>query len=168
MTNQTKITYNLKGLEDLKQKLGQEYRARVGVLGSNVAREEGPIDNATLGMIQQFGSLTKNIPPRDFLIMPIQRHGRELVAAMGKASITKAIAAGDIKKAYSLLGAVALGFVQQAFETSGFGQWAPNAPSTIRQKKSDRPLINTGQLRRAITNDVVKKSEAQGAIAHIG
>jgi len=37
-------------------------------------------------------------------------------------------------------------------------QWAPNAPSTIARKGSDQPLINTGQLRRAITY-VVKTGE---------
>lgn len=159
MANQTKIEFNLKGLENLKKEVGDTYRARVGILGSHAAREEGPIDNATLGIIQMFGSFKKNIPPRDFLFMPIYSHAREITNAMKAASITKAIAAGDIKKVYNLLGAAALEWVLKAFETSGFGQWPPNAASTIARKKSDRPLIDTGQLRRAQTNDVVKKSD---------
>ncbi len=34
------------------------------------------------------------------------------------------------------------------------GPWAPNAPSTIRQKGSDRPLIDTGRLRQSIRHIV--------------
>jgi len=33
---------------------------------------------------------------------------------------------------------------------TGPNKWAPNAPSTIAQKGSDRPLIDKGELRRAI------------------
>ena len=159
MANQTKITFNLKGLDGLT-KDADAYRARVGILGDNAQRTDGgPLNNATLGVIQMFGSITKNIPPRDFLYMPVQSHARDVTRAMSAGSVKSAIVAGDFKKVYALLGAKALEFVLMGFETSGFGQWAPNAPSTIRQKKSDRPLIDTSQLRRAQTSDVVKKSD---------
>lgn len=160
MPKQTEIKFDLKGLDNFNDDIANSYRARVGILGSNAARsDESGIDNATLGVIQMFGSLTKNIPPRDFLFMPIQTHARELLQVMSKSSVKKAIAAGDIKRVYDLLGAAALEFVLMAFETAGFGQWAPNAPKTIVKKGSDRPLIETGQLRRAQTNDTVKKSD---------
>jgi len=29
--------------------------------------------------------------------------------------------------------------------------WAPNSPRTVKRKGSDRPLIDTGQLRKSIT-----------------
>ena len=158
---QTVIRYNLKGLEKLQAQVGDAYRARVGILGSHAARTEpgATLDNATLGIIQMFGSLTKKIPARDFLVMPVQMHSKEIVQEMGKSSVQKAIAAGDYRKVYGLLGAAALKWVLAAFETSGFGQWPPNSPSTIKQKKSDRPLINQGELRRAQTFDVVNKSD---------
>jgi hypothetical protein len=35
--------------------------------------------------------------------------------------------------------------------------WPPNAPSTIKEKGSERPLIDTGEMRRAITWVVEKK-----------
>lgn len=163
MTNQTKITFNLKGLEDLQKKVGKEYRARVGILGDHAARTEqgSPINNAELGVVQMFGSLTKNIPPRDFLFMPVQTHSREIVQEMSKASVKQAIAAGDFKKVYGLLGAAALGWVLQAFETGGFGQWPAHAPSTVRRYGEHALLILSGQLRRAQTSDVVKKSDIQ-------
>jgi hypothetical protein len=160
MAKETVINFNLKGLDKLQTQISDTYRARVGILGSDAARsDDSGIDNATLGVIQMFGSITKKIPPRDFLMMPVQTHSREIVRAMGSASVKAAIVAGDFKKVYSLLGAKALEYVLMAFETGGFGQWAPNAPSTIKQKGSDRPLIDTSQLRRAQTNDVVNKSD---------
>lgn len=160
MTKQTKIEFNLKGLEDFQKKMGDQYRARVGILGANVGRPEGgDIDNATLGVIQMFGSITKNIPPRDFLLQPIQSHSRELVKALSASSVKAAIVAQDFKKVYALLGAKALEFVLMGFESAGFGQWAPNKPSTIARKGSDQPLIDTSQLRRAQTNDVVNRSD---------
>lgn len=160
MANQTKITFNMAGLDKLVDDLENGYRARVGILGSHAARTDGgPLDNATIGIIQMFGSITKNIPARDFLIMPITMHAREMVAAMRTNSVKIALAAGDVRKVYGLLGAKALEFVLMGFETGGFGQWAPNSPYTIRQKGSARPLIDEGQLRRAQTSDVVKKSD---------
>lgn len=161
---QTKITFNLQGLEDLKKEVGDTYRARVGILGGNAARKDdkSDLDNATLGTIQMFGSVTNKIPPRDFLLMPIQSHAREIVGEMRKESVKKAIASGQVKKVYELLGAAATEWVLKAFESAGFGQWPPNSDITIARKKSSQPLIDTGQLRRAITSDVVKRGESRG------
>lgn len=160
MTRQTVIKYNLKPLDGFEEEM-KKYRARVGILGSHAARNSGePIDNPTLGMIQMFGSLTRNIPARDFLLMPIMYNATNITRDIGKANlIRKLISAGEYKKVYDAVGAIALKYVLLAFETSGFGQWAPNAPATIRRKKSDRPLIDTSQLRRAQTNDTVNASD---------
>lgn len=161
MPKQTKITYSLPGLEKLSEGLAKTYRARVGILGNDAERkdESTGIDNATLGIIQIFGSVTKNIPPRDFLLFPIEVKQRELVNAMRSKMVLHAIQDGNYKKVFRLLGAAGVAIVLGAFETGGFGAWAPNAPATIARKKSDRPLIDTSQLRRAITSDVVKKGE---------
>lgn len=158
---QTKIKFDLSGLENLAKQMGSTYRARVGILGSHAQRQQGDttLNNAELGAIQMFGSVTKNIPPRDFLRFPIELNKREIVRAMESKPVKAAVAAGDYKQVYALLGAKALEFVLEAFATSGFGQWAPNAPATIAKKGSDRPLIDWGELRRAQTSDVVKKSD---------
>lgn len=160
MAKQTKITVNLQGLEDFKTKIGKSYKARVGILGSKAAESHGDgIDNATLGVIQMFGSITNHIPPRDFLVMPIERNKREILKTMNSQSVRNAFEAGDYKKVFSLLGASAVDYVQQAFESGGFGQWPPHAPSTVAKYGAHALLILSGQLRRAITNDVVKKGE---------
>lgn len=157
----TKIEFNLKGLEELKKGVGNAYSARVGILGDHAARTEPgqDLNNAELGVIQMFGSITKNIPPRDFLFSPIQMHQREIIKDMGAASVKNAVVAGDFKKVYGLLGAAALKWVLHAFETGGDGQWPPHAPSTVKKYGEHALLILSGQLRRACTSDVVAKGK---------
>jgi hypothetical protein len=180
MNVSTSVDLNLKGLEKLRSEIGGAYRARVGIIGSKATQEHtvesnssrplrkgefrakqgGTLSNAEIGVIQMFGSITNKIPPRDFLFMPIQSHAKEIIKDMQSLVVKKAVMAGEYKKVYGLLGAAALKWVLEAFATRGFGQWAPNAPSTVDQKGSGAPLIDTGQLRRACAFDVVGKGKA--------
>lgn len=162
---QTQVRFNLKGLDEFRKAMGGTYRTRVGVLGDKAARNDsdGKLNNAEIGAIQMFGSFANNIPPRDFLLMPIQSKQRELIKAMGSSVVKAAMDQQDYKRVFELLGIKAEELVQMAFETGGFGQWAPNKPATVAAKGSAAPLIDTSQLRRAIASDVVKKSG--GAIA---
>lgn len=152
------VRFNLNGLEKLKQH-ARDYRTRVGVLGDKVARDGEPLSNAEIGVIQIFGSITKKIPPRDFLLFPIEYSKNQILQQMGSVAVRAAMNRGDYKKVFALLGTIAEGFVQQAFESRGFGQWAPNAPATVDRKGSGQPLIHTSELRRAVTSDVRKKGE---------
>jgi hypothetical protein len=187
MTKRSEVKFNLTGLEDIKRKVGDTYRARVGVLGINAARSgetSKSLNNSSLMMIQMFGSITNKIPPRDPLFQPLIRHRRDLMQKLGSGAMRQAFAAGEFKRMFALLGVAAEEIVQNAFETSGDGTWANNAeitihggwmknkvsgkPVYIKGKGSSRPLIDTGQLRRAVTSDVVKKSDAKGARVSVG
>lgn len=157
---QTKINFNLDGLDALRKGMGSTYRARVGIIGSKAAEKHPDgISNVELGVIQMFGSITNKIPPRDFLFMPIKMQAKEIVKKMKAPSVFAAAAAGDFMKVFGLLGAFAEVAIQEAFATRGFGQWAPNKPSTIDRKGSSSPLIDTAQLRRSISSDVEKASK---------
>lgn len=155
----TRVTINLDGLEAIKKAVGDTYRTRVGILGSSAARTNGAaMDNATIGLIQMFGSVSAGIPPRDFLLMPIETKKRELLRSLGGGMMRQAFKRRDFKGMFALLGIKAEEIVQEAFATGGFGRWAPLKPSTIARKKSSAILIDTAQLRAAITSDVVTKS----------
>lgn len=160
---QTKINMNLDGLDEFRREIGDRYRARVGILGTHAQRddEQSGINNAELGLIQMFGSFTNNIPARDFLRWPLQHKSRELVQKMGGTAARRAFAAGDYKRIFEILGAEAVAVIEDSFATGGFGAWAPNKPATIRRKKSSAPLIDTAELRKAQSFDVVTKSQAQ-------
>lgn len=155
-SNRSKVTIDLAGLEKIRKELGDQYFTKVGVLGGqkNTRNEGDGLTNAELAVIQEFGSNTNNIPPRSFLRMPLELKSKEIVQFLGSKTVMKAILAGDIQKAFAALGIVAEGFIQQAFSTSGFGQWQPLKDSTVKAKGSSKPLIDTGQLRRSITSKV--------------
>lgn len=157
---QTKITKNLDGLQQIID-MTKHMRARVGILGNKVVRtNDTEIDNSEIAFIQIFGSITDNIPPRDFLVQPLMHERRELVKAMSGSMVRNAFLAGNYQKMFKLLGAAGEAAVQKAFETAGFGQWPPNAPLTIARKGSAAPLIDQGILRNSVTSDVVEKSQA--------
>lgn len=154
--NQTKITMNLQGLEDMAAEIGGRFHARVGVLGAKATRPSGngTLNNAELGTVHQFGRLDGSIPARDFLKMPLEDNRQELVKSMGSAPARAAFKAKDYKKLFAILGVKAEEFVQQAFDTGGFGKWKPLKPATVKRKGSAAILINTAELRKAITSDV--------------
>jgi hypothetical protein len=159
MGKETEVRINLDGLTDFKKKIGDTYRARIGILGNNATRggKGEKLNNAQIGVIQMFGTLDGRIPPRDFLILPMQVGQKQLLGTMGTSVVRAAVESGDIKKVFQLLGQAGRALVLQAFQTGGFGQWKSNKPSTIARKGSAAPLIDTGQLMRSIDSDVVKK-----------
>lgn len=158
MSGDVNISLNTDGLDRLASGLQKSGKARVGILGGDNLRadEEGEsVSNATLGMIQELGSTSRNIPPRSFLRMPLELKKAELAKVSQTRAFKDAFESGDSHGALSILALAAEGIVLDAFKTSGFGRWAKNKPSTIRSKGSAKPLIDTGELRRAISSEVV-------------
>ena len=134
-------------------------KVRVGILGDKAARKKGELNNAEIGFQKEFGKMTgyPRIPARSFIRMPLNLFFEEKLRQ--KKSLTynefmDAVASGDATDFMRKVGIVAEETIQDAFATHGFGTWAPNAPYTVKMKKSDSPLIDTGQLRRAITSTV--------------
>lgn len=157
-----RIKVNIKGLQQLAKALGDAYRIKVGIMGNKAQRNNGNTGqtNAEIGFLNEFGSLTKHIPARSFLGMPLRLYLAEYLVkkkAFSQAEVEKAVKAGKLLDLAKKVGIVAEEVIQEAFATRGFGNWAPNAPSTIEQKGSSSPLIDTGQLRRSITSKVEKK-----------
>lgn len=110
-------------------------------------------DAATAAYLHSHGSPLLAIPARPIIepaLMatgnrgPIEAELGEVAKAMLDAN--KTLAVTHLKRA-GMLGQNA---VRGWFRDARNG-WAPNAPATIRRKGSDRPLINTGALRQAMT-----------------
>ena len=149
-------TLNLKGFEQLRAGLNKGQYVKVGVFGDHKAqRADATINNVELAIIQEFGSKSANIPARSFIRMPIQDKRKDILNYSASKPIADLLKSGDKKKALKLLGVFAENVIQKAFDTGGFGKWAPNAPSTIRKKKSDHPLIDKAELRKAVWSKVV-------------
>lgn len=155
-------------------------RVRVGVLGNKAERfdinktKQDALNNPTLGLIHEFGTAGEGvnvptgetgpgavktttvfsrqpIPARSFLRMPLMQHLPAEVDKIGRAVWRAIVLKKGMLVALGDLGQLARNVVDRAFATRGFGNWAPNAPSTIRRKKSSAPLIDSAQLRRSVT-----------------
>ena len=71
--------------------------------------------------------------------------------------VNDALAAGSsVEAALNRIGVVAKGIIQEEIRD---GSFAPNAPSTIRQKGSAQPLIDTGQMRQSVNYAIKHKGE---------
>ena len=153
------VTGDFSKLEKLIENLEGNHYVDIGILGENNQSVEGGYTLAGIGAVHEFGTdragrgNTVTIPERSFLRMPLETGQQDIENAV-EGHLQKLIADGDIKGIFKLIGIAGEARIQEAFETAGFGEWDPNAESTIRQKKSDSPLIDQGDLRKAITSKV--------------
>ncbi|WP_427112434.1 hypothetical protein [Megasphaera sueciensis] len=101
--------------------------------------------------IREHGSLLMRIPPRPVLEPSIEANKDKIGKLIGGAY--KSALDGN-PQAYEAnlnkAGMLAVNCAKAWFEDPQNG-WPPNAPSTIKQKGSTKPLIDTGTLRKAIT-----------------
>lgn len=114
--------------------------------------EDGKADLATVAAIQEFG--TEEIPSRPFTRESFDQNFNELdkfMQGVGDRIITNRISA---EQGLNLVGQKMTGIIQKKIVD---GPWTPNAPATIAQKGSDRPLIDTGHLRQSIRHVVKPK-----------
>ena len=151
----SKVDYNMKGFEALRAGLKKGQYVDVGIFGDHKAdRTDATINNVELAVIQEFGSVSNNIPARSFIRMPIMVKRKEILAFAASKHMRDLLLAGDQKQALKLLGVFAENVIQKAFGTGGFGTWAKNAWSTVQKKHSGKVLVDTSQLRRAVWSKV--------------
>lgn len=154
-----------------------EVCVKIGILGENGTKKadsedpDNELTTATLGAIQEFGTFSKSsddgeektiIPARSFLRMPIEKKlTEELLKSTGFRSAVQEL---DVAKINDEIGMAALAVIDDAFDSGGFGEWAPLADATVKKKtkngkKGDAILIDTGNLRRSITYEVIKNGD---------
>lgn len=138
------------GLKELLKRIKQS-DVLVGIPAEKTQRRRSPITNASLLFIHTHGSPLKHIPARP-VVEPAIAANRETIAphlaAAAKLTLEQkpAMALRELK----LAGTVASNATKRWFTDPRNG-WAPNAPSTIARKGSDKPLIDSGFLRKSIT-----------------
>ena len=151
-----KVKRDFSGFAKLRKQLHdlQTYKAQVGLFENTAFRKPGRgeiTDNPSLGLEHEFGNPMTNLHPRSFLQMPLEQHMGEVL----KFDWLRRIRATGVKSAVKLLGVLGEETVQEAFATGGFGQWPALKEETIRRKGSSRILIDSAQLRKAVTSRVV-------------
>lgn len=96
---------------------------------------------ASLAAVLEFGN--ERIPSRPFLRQTLAENQEKYTALF-----VKLFESGvSIDQIYEQIALIAQGDVQQNIVN---GKWTANAPSTIKRKKSSKPLIDTGKLRQSV------------------
>jgi len=110
------------------------------------------INNAELMYIHTNGSPLKSIPARPVIEPAItDRENSDLIVSELKLAAEAALSGNSdaVTTHLTRAGMIAQNVVRAWF-TNPKNHWAPNAPSTIARKGSDRPLIEWGELRKAV------------------
>ena len=108
------------------------------------ASEKDGTDIVEVAAINEFG--TSTIPARPFVKNSFARHPDELKETCIQA-VKMIEKGGTAEQAINMMGVFGKGLMQREIRD---GNWKPNAPSTIRKKGSDRPLIDTGTMRQSV------------------
>jgi|HubBroStandDraft_5_1064220.scaffolds.fasta_scaffold116061_3 hypothetical protein len=110
-------------------------------------------NEATQMYLHSHGSPLMQIPQRPLLEPAIEEPDNKKAITDQLEKAGKAVLDGkkaDAMKFLNLAGQEAVNRVRAWFTDARNG-WAPNAPSTIKAKGSNRPLIDTGALRKAVS-----------------
>lgn len=137
-------------LRSLRERLQRNSGVYVGVPQGAGQYEDGtPI--AVIAAVHEFGSADGHIPERSFLRAPL-RGGQDRFKQIFQAGLPQVVS-GELSmfQLMSQVGAAGAGTSQEAIAQ---GISPPNAQSTVDQKGSSTPLVDTGRLRQSITHVV--------------
>ena len=139
-----------KELEKLKQlKVHVGYQS-----GETAVSSDGEPTGADLCEIAVYNELgTETIPSRPFMRDSVDKHADQINAFIKRQKSLFAEGKITAEQMLQAIGVFQKGLVQNEIVD---GEFTPNAPSTIKRKGSDRPLIDTGKMRQSV-NFVIKK-----------
>ncbi len=113
---------------------------------------------AQLAEVMEYGAITgkkTHIPPRPMLRMTARLKSKDWIKQAGE--LSKEVLSGKLKgaSAYETLGMLIADDIKGVMNTSSL--FTPNAPSTVKRKGKNTPLIDTGELRDAVDYKVYKR-----------
>jgi hypothetical protein len=108
-------------------------------------------DLVSVAIYNEYG--TSNMPARPFMKQSWEEHEDDLKKVCQEANQI-IVNGGTAQEAASTIGAFGVGLIQQQIVD---GDFVPNAESTIRQKGSERPLIDTGHMRQSVKYVIEKE-----------
>lgn len=125
----------------------------VGIHEDTGNHPDAGISNAQLGALLNFG--TDKIPPRPWLVPGVESATPDIIDTLAAGVESGA----PMNQTLEQVGAIAAG-AAQVYMTEL--RDPPNAPSTIAQKGSDNPLIDTGALRSTVSYKVTPAKPEEG------
>ena len=152
--NELEICKRLKQVMKRAEQLNQ-LQLVAGIPNDETSREDsGEITNAELGIIHEWGAPEKGIPERSFMRSTMSEE-RENLGRLGKVQIAECLEGNTSPHdVFATIGAYLQGKIVEKITD---GEFEPNNENTVKRKGSSKPLIDTGQLRGAITYEVREK-----------
>lgn len=139
-----------------------EHIVKVGVLGGSYKQNKQhkiKLDHklnktiASIGLIQELGSITLKIPARSFIKEPLNDNLTKKIKELSNINNKLyRLLLNNPNKLLDVLGLMGKNIIQDSFIHN---DWLPNSPITIQKKKSSKPLIDTGLLRKSIDYEVI-------------
>jgi len=140
-------------LRELMKNANKSVLVGVPASAGNATDEDGNDTGISLAMVAatvHFGhtAVHPDQPERPFLTQGIEA-GREKFHRLNELNL-RAVILGKktVEESLDMLGVVAAGEVQREMR---HGEFAPDAPATIKRKRSSQPTIDTAQLAQSIT-----------------
>lgn len=142
-----------RGYKDLLERAKMHGVIKVGILTADADKAyDDAVTVLQVAMWNEFG--TEHIPERSFLRAWFDENESKCREAVKR--MASSVLAGKYKPEQALQ-LVAQRFVGEIQKRMAQGVPPPNAASTIARKGSDKPLIDTGQLRSSISYVVEPK-----------
>lgn len=138
---------------------------KAGVIGTKAAAERpdgegGTTTNAEIALTNEFGSQDGKVPERSFIRSTFDRQRSKYETDLQKLAAKVYARQMKIEKAVGLVAAEMASDIRKTI-IDGEAVPPPNAASTIASKGSSRPLVNTGQLKAAVSSAVEKKTSQE-------
>lgn len=133
----------------------------VGIPAAGGSREDG-MNNAALGYMHETGDPEHNLPARPFLVPGVDAAKDEVAKRFAKAADAAIDGRQDVvTRQLRSSGLIAENSVKSAITN---GEFTPLSDRTLTARKArgrsgDKPLIDTGQLRRSVTHIIHKKGQ---------
>ena len=124
---------------------------------------ENGVSAADILKIHTYGSAVRQIPIRDAMIGPVQKHKAEICKVYINIFDLISDEKDPVKRASEMAGRwLVSNVVKKEIQASGFGKWTPLKPATIRQKQkkgwgNNPMLVASGKMVNAIDNYVDKQ-----------
>lgn len=131
----------------------KEQQVFVGFQAGQAADDRG-VDMAQIAMFNELG--TSTAPARPFLRDSVDENEDVIRDQCGK-ELKKLTTGATAETVLKRVGALGVRLVQEKIES---GSFEPNAPSTIKKKGSDKPLIDTDHMRQSVKYVVKRRGGA--------
>jgi len=126
---------------------------------------DGGMSNAEIGYLLETGSPSMNLPPRPHLVPGIEE-AQEIVGQQLTSAVDAALS-GNTQRMHKHLKNAGMKATMSVKRYITTGEFETLAPWTInarkrRGKKSEKPLIDTGQMRNAHTYIIMSRGKEVG------